>query len=137
MSEREMVDHPAHYRTKGGWEVIDVIEAWDLDFCLGNAVKYLLRHRKKDNPAQDLLKSEWYVGRAANGKFPPRTSVCAWRPSPEEIATAFGLNKSMSQTLGWIYHAATATDLKMKADCLSAASDTLQLEANSLKLVDA
>lgn len=34
----EQVDHPAHYGGDTTYEAIKVIEAWDLDFCLGNAV---------------------------------------------------------------------------------------------------
>jgi len=58
------VDHPAHYNT-GGVEVIDAIDAWDLGFNLGNAVKYIARAGKKD-PAkllEDLQKAQWYLAR--------------------------------------------------------------------------
>ena len=37
------VDHPPHYQSAAGIEAIDVIEAFGLGFCLGNAVKYILR----------------------------------------------------------------------------------------------
>ena len=33
------VDHPNHYHKESGVEVIDAIEAWGLDFALGNCVK--------------------------------------------------------------------------------------------------
>ena len=58
------VNHPAHY-TPGRLEVIDVIEDWDLGFCLGNAVKYIARAGRKD-PAklvEDLEKAEFYLRR--------------------------------------------------------------------------
>ena len=44
---------------------IDVIEDWDLDFCLGSALKYIKRAGKKDNnpSVQDLQKVIWYVER--------------------------------------------------------------------------
>ena len=60
------VDHPAHY---GGelnpYEAIKVIEAWELGFCLGNAVKYISRAGKKDpeKTIEDLKKARWYVDR--------------------------------------------------------------------------
>ena len=44
--------------------VIDVIEAFDLDFRLGNAVKYILRARKKGQFEVDLEKAAWYLRRA-------------------------------------------------------------------------
>jgi len=59
------VDHPDHYLSSSGHEVIDVIEAWDLDFNLGNAVKYIARAGKK-NPTktiEDLEKAIWYIKR--------------------------------------------------------------------------
>jgi uncharacterized protein DUF3310 len=58
------VNHPSHY-TLGGIEVIDAIEAWGLDFHLGNAVKYIARAGRKD-PArliEDLEKARWYIDR--------------------------------------------------------------------------
>lgn len=56
--------NPAHYK-QGGLEAIDVIEAFNLDFCTANAVKYLLRAGKKaDNPeVQDVKKAIWYLER--------------------------------------------------------------------------
>ena len=57
------VDHPDHYLKNSGHEVIDVIEAWDLNFNLGNAVKYIARAGKK-NPKkykEDLNKAKWYI----------------------------------------------------------------------------
>lgn len=63
MAEQEQVNHPAHYLSDG-IEVIDVIEAFKLDFNLGNAVKYILRHKAKGEPLQDLEKAKWYLDRA-------------------------------------------------------------------------
>lgn len=59
----EAVNHPAYYKT-GGIEAIEVIEAWDLDFCLGNVVKYIARagHKTADS-LQDLKKAAWYLER--------------------------------------------------------------------------
>src|SRR5262252_8943269 len=43
-SMKETIDHPEYY---GGadnpYEVIKVVEAWSLSFCLGNVVKYIAR----------------------------------------------------------------------------------------------
>ena len=46
-------------------EAIDVIQAWDLNFCLGNTVKYIARNGKKDPEKQivDLKKALWYLNR--------------------------------------------------------------------------
>ena len=58
----DIVNHPSHY-TDGGIETIDFIEAKKLNFCRGNAVKYIARAGKKD-PAkeiEDLQKAVWYL----------------------------------------------------------------------------
>ena len=58
----DRVNHPQHYQ-RGGIETIDVIEAWQLGFHLGNAVKYLSRAGHKDDAIEDLLKARWYIER--------------------------------------------------------------------------
>ena len=52
--------NPKHYRSDK-MQVIEVIEAFDLGFDLGNAVKYILRAGKKDDEQQDLKKALWYI----------------------------------------------------------------------------
>lgn len=56
----DMVNSPAHYQGKS-FEVIDIINDYDLNFELGNAIKYILRANKKGNKKQDLEKSIWYL----------------------------------------------------------------------------
>jgi len=66
MNEKEMVNHPNHYGGKNNlYEVINVIEAWDLDFHMGNTVKYIARAGKKDptKELEDLTKAMWYLQR--------------------------------------------------------------------------
>lgn len=58
----EAVDHPPHYKANG-MEAIDVIEAFDLGFCLGNTVKYVLRAGRKADALEDLRKARWYLDR--------------------------------------------------------------------------
>lgn len=57
------VNEPQHYMSEGGLEAIDVIESFELNFNLGNVVKYLLRAGKKDDETQDLKKALWYLRR--------------------------------------------------------------------------
>jgi hypothetical protein len=47
------------------YEAIKVIEAWQLGFALGNAVKYISRAGKKDprKEVEDLEKARWYLDR--------------------------------------------------------------------------
>ncbi len=60
--EREMVNHPDHYQGNN-FEVIDIIEDYELGFSLGNAIKYILRADKKGARKQDLKKAIWYIQR--------------------------------------------------------------------------
>lgn len=56
------VNHPTHYNA-GKLEAIDVIEdaGFGEGFCLGNAIKYILRANHKDNYVDDLRKAAWYI----------------------------------------------------------------------------
>lgn len=56
------VNQPAHYKI-GGIETIDFIEAKQLNYHLGNVVKYIARADNKGNRKEDLLKAQWYLGR--------------------------------------------------------------------------
>ena len=59
----EKVDHPEHYNS-GVYEVINIIEHYDLGFHLGNVLKYILRADKKhDTPKEDIEKAIWYLNR--------------------------------------------------------------------------
>ena len=60
----EQVNHPSHYVK--GIEPIEVIESWDLNFSLGNAIKYILRSPYKGNQIEDLEKARWYIDREIN-----------------------------------------------------------------------
>ena len=56
------VNHPSHYTT-GGIETIDFIEAKELDYHLGNVVKYITRAKHKGNELENLKKAHWYLDR--------------------------------------------------------------------------
>lgn len=58
----DMVNHPPHYNF-GLHETIDVIEAWDLPYHLGNVVKYVSRAKRKGKELEDLKKAAWYLDR--------------------------------------------------------------------------
>jgi len=60
------IKHPSYYGGKDNpYEVIKVIEAWDLNFHLGNVIKYISRAGKKDpkETLTDLKKAQWYLAR--------------------------------------------------------------------------
>lgn len=61
--EADLVNKPPHYTT-GGVETLDFIEAKDLNYRLGNVVKYVVRCGKKNtDPVQDLEKAMFYLKR--------------------------------------------------------------------------
>jgi hypothetical protein len=64
------VTAPEHY-TSGGIETLDFIsaklgEAGIVDYCVGNAIKYLSRTGKKANAAEDCAKAAFYCQMAAH-----------------------------------------------------------------------
>ena len=73
------VNHPNHYGGENNpYETIKVIEAWQLGFNLGNAVKYISRFGKKQTNendfVQDLEKARWYIDREIQKLKPEPTS---------------------------------------------------------------
>ena len=73
VEEQDMVNHPAHYKSKKGIEVIDAIEAFTEDLVgieavyTGNIIKYVCRYSKK-NGLQDLCKARWYLDKLIEKK---------------------------------------------------------------------
>ena len=65
MKEQTQINHPVYYQSSRGIEVIDFIEAYSLNFNLGNVIKYIARAGRK--PEEDyvtaLKKAEWYLTR--------------------------------------------------------------------------
>lgn len=56
------INHPPHYKAHpSGIECIQITE--HLNFCLGNAVKYIWRAELKSNALEDLKKARWYIDR--------------------------------------------------------------------------
>jgi tRNA (Thr-GGU) A37 N-methylase len=64
--EPDMVNHPAHYQSKAGLEVIDVMEAFTEGLSgieavdTAQVIKYICRWKGK-NGLQDLNKAKWYL----------------------------------------------------------------------------
>ena len=62
----DMVNHPSHYMSNNGLEVINVIEAFTSDLKgveatdTGNIIKYICRWKHK-NGLEDLKKARWYL----------------------------------------------------------------------------
>jgi hypothetical protein len=58
-AKRDPITQPAHY-VRGKIEVVQAIQSLDLDYCAGNAVKYLCRFQSK-NGLEDLRKARQYI----------------------------------------------------------------------------
>lgn len=71
-SKKESINHPDHYGGEENiYEVINVIRAWELNFSLGNVIKYLARAGKKDQITrlEDLHKAMWYLQEEINNEY--------------------------------------------------------------------
>lgn len=58
----EKINHPNYYK-HNGIEVIDLIDAYNLNFNLGNVIKYVTRagHKEGEDILTALEKAEWYL----------------------------------------------------------------------------
>lgn len=69
----DTVNHPPHYTAHpSGVECIQITE--HMNFCLGNAIKYLWRADLKDDAIEDLKKAVWYVKREIERREKLQTS---------------------------------------------------------------
>lgn len=60
--EHDPVTQPKHYKSHpSGVECIQITE--HMNFCLGNAIKYLWRAGQKGEQLEDLKKARWYLDR--------------------------------------------------------------------------
>jgi protein of unknwon function (DUF3310) len=70
-TDDKLVNHPNHYKSNNGLEVIDILKAFTEDLngieaiCTGNILKYICRWNKK-NGLQDLEKAQWYLSYLIN-----------------------------------------------------------------------
>lgn len=105
-TDLESVYHPVHYLGCGeigreilsnsdfpteylDFECIDAIEALNLDFALGNAIKYLWRagtkkpwwKRSHSVVLEDLNKSKWYLERYLNNCYNVEYDSFPWSDS--------------------------------------------------------
>jgi hypothetical protein len=60
--EKDLIDSSVSPPYYNGDDVMQIIERYNLSFCLGNVIKYVLRAKNK-NGVQDLKKALWYLER--------------------------------------------------------------------------
>jgi len=68
MKQNAKVDHPQHYGGDTVYEPIKIVDAFNLNFCLGNVIKYVLRAGRKPGEPKldDLKKALWYLQHEVN-----------------------------------------------------------------------
>lgn len=140
--EAEMVHHPHHYNAAGprdedgtaAFEAIKVIESWGFNagFCLGSAVKYILRAPHKGSARLDLEKALWYLQRLLD--FPHVAPGCSDAPmDPTEVAQAWGLNENLTTALLHI----SCCNLEDAADCIARELVTVKMADEIAEVEDA
>ena len=78
----DVVNHPPHYTAHpSGVECIQITE--HMNFCLGNAIKYLWRADLKNDAIEDLKKAVWYVNREIERREALQTSTSTKTSSRE------------------------------------------------------
>lgn len=87
---------PAHYGGESNpFEAIKVIEdwGWGYEFCMGSAVKYIVRAGRKSNESalRDAGKALWYIRRAVDLDDGSASRV-GLRIDPHAVAKAHGLS---------------------------------------------
>lgn len=90
------VHNPSHYKS-GGIEVIDVIEAFDLNFRLANVIKYVLRAGRKGDALEDLEKAAWYLDREIDKLEEKAEADDKGRERPKRTADALDRVASIDQ----------------------------------------
>ena len=64
VKKEDIIGHPNHYCEGRKFEPKDVIRDWNLNFNLGNAIKYISRNGRKEGESslKDLKKARQYLG---------------------------------------------------------------------------
>lgn len=107
----DAVNHPKHYTcSKPEFETIEVIDAYGMDFSLGNAYKYIIRAKSKGYLIQDLKKAAWYLQRVItrnkvfSAEVTTNASLCNLQvPTVEDIAEEFNLDYQQSKAVDNIF----------------------------------
>ena len=83
--EIEKVNHPSHYAHTSGYDAIEWIDRFALDFCMGNCFKYLFRRGLKsgESSEKDEAKAKWYFLHEAI-KFSEDTTM-TWEDAKKKV----------------------------------------------------
>lgn len=80
------IEHPDYYGGKNNtYEAIKVIEAWELNFCMGNVIKYIARAGKKtEDRIMDLKKAQFYLQHEIDRMESNAPDICAPIAKPDD-----------------------------------------------------
>lgn len=116
MTPDDQINHPPHYNACGErdesgsvrHEPIKVIESWGhgWSFCVGCAVKYILRASHKGSERKDLEKARWYLMRCL---FLSETSgiPIGEESLPVDVSVSWRLPPLLAEALSAIYEGRT------------------------------
>jgi hypothetical protein len=111
----DSIHRPAHYAEGRIYEPIAVIEDWDLNYRLGNTVKYISRAGRKQNALEDLKKARWYLDREID-----RLELAAEPPTDyEQVLTFYG--QTQDDPIAWPEPDGSGFDVLLETDGWGAA----------------
>ena len=113
----DSVHRPAHYAEGRIYEPIAVIEDWELNYRLGNAVKYISRAGRKQDALEDLKKARWYLDREIDqlelNQEPPTDY--------EQVLTFYG--QTQDDPFAWAEPDGSGFDILLETDGFEAAQE--------------
>lgn len=105
------ITQPDHYVKGRSIEPLDVIEAWGLNYPLGNVLKYISRCGRKDCEKTDLEKAVFYLDRFMRNCTSARDDCFINKRtiSVEEVAKDWRLNTSLEIAIMHLHSASLST----------------------------
>ncbi len=118
----DSIHRPAHYAEGRIYEPIAVIEDWDLNYRLGNTVKYISRAGRKQNALEDLKKARWYLDREID-----RLELDQEPPTDyEQVLTFYG--QTQDDAIAWPDYGGSGFDTLIEPDNLWGAAQPVPFE---------
>jgi len=105
------ITSPPHYVGERSVEPLDVIEAWNLNYHLGNILKYISRAGRKDCEQMDLEKALFYLDRALRNCPSVKAESYVKKEifTVEKVAKDWRLNTSLEIALMHLHLATVST----------------------------
>ena len=108
-TNKDMINHPDHYQSANGLEVIDVIKEFTSGLegieatDTGNILKYICRWKKK-NGVEDLKKAKWYLEHLIDHVESTETTETIAFDMEKNLKTLYDLFQQLNnETVIWFY----------------------------------